>query len=52
VELADVLETLRSLWLLWLLLLFGAVIWWAYRPKNRQRFEDDAQIPFREDNGE
>lgn len=23
---------------------FAAVCWWAYRPANRQRFEDDARL--------
>jgi cbb3-type cytochrome oxidase subunit 3 len=33
------------------MILFGGVLWWVYRPKNRKRFEDAAQIPFREKNG-
>ena len=24
---------------------FIAVCWWAYRPANRQRFENDARLP-------
>lgn len=27
---------------------FLGVCWWAYRPKNRARFERDARIPFPE----
>jgi len=38
---------LRSLWLVWLVVLFAGVVFWAYRPKNRDRFEKDADIPFR-----
>ena len=26
-------------------LAFTGVCWWAYRPGNRQRFEDDARMP-------
>ncbi len=26
------------------MLAFAGVTWWAYNPKNRQRFEDDARI--------
>ncbi len=48
----SVIEFLRAFWVVWLMLLFAAVVWWAYRPKNKQRFENDAQIPFREDRRE
>lgn len=44
-----IVEWLRSLWLIWLVLLFALIVWWAYRPKNKTRFEDDAQIPFRDE---
>ena len=50
-DLDSVSEAARSLLVLWLMILFGAVVFWAFRPKNRKRFEDDARIPFREDNG-
>ncbi len=50
-DLADVFHWARQLWILWLMLLFAAVLWWAYRPKNRKRFEEDARIPFKDDNG-
>ena len=49
--LTDIYETAQSLWLVWLIILFGLVVWWAYRPKNRKRFEEDARIPFRDDDG-
>ena len=39
----------RSLWVVWLMLAFLGIVFWAYRPKTKRRFEDDAQIPFRED---
>ena len=50
-DLASLSEAARSLWVLWLMILFGAVVFWAFRPKNKKRFEDDARIPFREENG-
>jgi cytochrome c oxidase cbb3-type subunit 4 len=50
-DLQTVYETARSLWALWLMLLFAGIVWWIYRPKNRKRFEDAAKIPFRDDNG-
>ena len=48
---SGIFEWLRSLWLIWLVLLFALVVWWAYRPKNKKRFEEDAQIPFRDEGG-
>ncbi|TCS64085.1 cbb3-type cytochrome oxidase subunit 3 [Varunaivibrio sulfuroxidans] len=42
----------RSIWVVWLMVIFAAVIYWAYRPKNKKRFEDDAKMIFKdEDNG-
>lgn len=42
-------EMLRPLWLVWLVVVFGAVLVYAYRPGNRRRFEQQAQIPLRDD---
>jgi cytochrome c oxidase cbb3-type subunit IV len=50
-DLAQILETLRSLWVIWLIILFIGIVWWAYRPKNKRRFEEDARIPFKDEDG-
>ncbi|MQX36933.1 cbb3-type cytochrome oxidase subunit 3 [Roseospira navarrensis] len=42
-------DFLRQFWGLWLMLLFLGIVWWAYRPKNKDRFKDDAMIPLRDD---
>lgn len=42
-------ELARSLWVLWLMAIFIGIAFWAYRPKNKKRFEDDAMIIFRND---
>lgn len=42
-------ETLRSLWGLWLMILFLGIVFWAFRPKNKSRFESHADIPLRDD---
>ena len=34
------------------LMAFLGVCWWAYRPSSRQRFEQDALLPFEEHEGE
>jgi cytochrome c oxidase cbb3-type subunit 4 len=39
----------RQFWGLWLMILFLGVIAWAYRPKNKDRFDDDAMIPLRDE---
>lgn len=51
-DLTSVMQTLQSLWLLWLIVVFVGIVWWAYRPKNKKRFEEDARIPFKDDTGE
>ena len=32
-----------------LLVLFVGILFWAFRPKNRKRFEQHADIPLRDD---
>ncbi len=39
----------HSLWVIWLMGVFFVIAWWAYNPKNKKRFEEDAMIPFRND---
>ena len=38
-----------SLWQLWLIVLFVAIVAWAFRPKNKQRLERQGEIPFKND---
>ena len=46
---ADISSFLRTFWEVWVMVFFVTVVWWAFRPGNKARFEEDAQIPFRED---
>lgn len=39
-----------SAWVIWLLILFVGIVFWAFRPKNKRRFEKDGKIPFRDEN--
>lgn len=39
----------RSLATVLCALAFAAVVWWAYGASRKKRFEQDAQIPFIED---
>ncbi len=34
-----------------LLVLFLGILYWAFNPKNRKRFQKDAEIPLRDDEG-
>ena len=38
-------EILTSIWTVWAVLIFAVIVFWAWRPKNRTRFEKDARIP-------
>lgn len=44
-------EAVRPFWVVWMMILLGLVLFWAYRPKNKKRFEEDARIPFKDDDG-
>ena len=44
----SILEVARSLWVVWLMIIFVGIVFWAYRPKNKQRFENDAMIIFKD----
>jgi len=39
----------RPLWVVWMVLLFLGVAFYALRPRNKKHFEDCSQIPFRTD---
>lgn len=45
-------ELFRSLWGLWLMVLFLGIALWAFWPRNRARFEAYATIPLRDDDNE
>jgi len=40
------LNLLRSLVTLAALAAFLGIVWWAYAPSRRERFERDARLPF------
>jgi len=46
-ELDSIVELARQAWVVWLVLLFGSIVYWAFRPGNKKRFEDDAMIIFK-----
>jgi cytochrome c oxidase cbb3-type subunit 4 len=42
-------EFFRSLWVVWLSLLFLGIVVWALWPSNRRKMEEYGRIPFEED---
>ena len=47
----QLIEFLRSLWVVWLMLIFLAIVAWAYWPSRRRKkqMRDYASIPFRDE---
>jgi len=45
----EVAEFARSWGLVYLVVLFALVVFWAFRPRNRKKFERAARIPLKED---
>ena len=39
----------RPLWIVWMVILFVGVLFYALRPRNKQHFDDCSRIPFRID---
>lgn len=50
--LEGIVEFLRSLWGLWLMMIFLGIVAWAFWPKNKDRLERYGDIPLREDDNE
>ncbi len=48
-NLETVHELLTSIWTVWAIVIFLVIVFWAMRPRNRKRFEKDAQIPLDDD---
>ena len=42
-------ELLTSIWTIWAIVVFAGIAFWAWRPKNRRRFEKDARIPLNDE---
>lgn len=42
-------EIIRSTWVVWMVVLFSAIVLWAFLPRNKKRFEEDATIIFNDD---
>lgn len=47
--LVSIYEFLRSLWGLWLMVVFLAIVFYAFRPANKRRMESYGDIPLRDE---
>ena len=47
--LIDYLPLLRSLWVVWFLVLFLGMLWLVMRPSKKAYFQAQADIPLRDD---
>ncbi|MEM1399774.1 MAG: cbb3-type cytochrome c oxidase subunit 3 [Pseudomonadota bacterium] len=45
-------ETLRQLWVLWLMALFVGIVLWALWPSNKSKLERYGHIPLNDDSSE
>ncbi|MDR3518410.1 MAG: cbb3-type cytochrome c oxidase subunit 3 [Azospirillaceae bacterium] len=48
----SVMEVMQSLWVVWMLAIFGGILAFAYWPRNRAGFERAALIPFQDEGQE
>lgn len=44
-----VFEFLRSIWGLWLMAIFLGIVWWAFRPANKAKWERQGEMILRDD---
>lgn len=49
-DLESIVQWARQFWVVWLMILFVGIIVWAFRPKNKDKFEEHGSIPFRDEN--
>lgn len=47
--LASLAEVLRSFWGLWMMVLFLGIVFYAFRPKNKDRLAAYGDIPLRDE---
>lgn len=43
---SELLNNLRGLSTVFVMIAFAGVCWWAYAPRRKKRFEEDANLPF------
>ena len=51
-EFDEFYRLVRSLWVVWLLLVFVGIIVWVMWPRRKKELEEQAMIPFKDDDSE
>ena len=46
-EWLDLAKDTRPLWIVWMVMLFVSIAFYALRPRNKKHFEECARIPLR-----
>lgn len=50
-EEGGVMNVLYQIWLVGMVIIFLAIVWWAFRPKNRSKWEERGRIPLDDKEG-
>lgn len=50
-DFAQIAETLRTFWGLWLMVFFVGIVVWVFWPRNRDKLEKHGEIPLKDDDG-
>ena len=48
----SLLGILKQFWVIWLMVLFVGIVAWVYWPGRRREMDDNARIPFRDQEDE
>jgi cbb3-type cytochrome oxidase subunit 3 len=46
-----IMNALYQIWLVGMVIIFLAIVWWAFRPKNRSKWEERGRIPLDDKEG-
>jgi cbb3-type cytochrome oxidase subunit 3 len=46
VEEGGMMNVLYQIWLVGMVLIFLGIVWWAFKPSNREKWEQRGRIPF------
>ncbi len=48
-ENGGLMNALYEFWLVGMMLIFLGIVWWAFKPSNRKKWEERGRIPFKEE---
>ncbi|TVQ30725.1 MAG: cbb3-type cytochrome c oxidase subunit 3 [Geminicoccaceae bacterium] len=47
----EVLDVLFQIWLVGMVIIFLGIVWWAFKPSNRKKWEERGRLPFDDKDG-